>query len=220
MDTWKQTKLGPPDFKIIDWDRMRPGLHVDVYDEEWETAITAIEGRFRERFIRPADAIQEHDKTDASTLPEGRGFAIVAIDCLLLESLYGYEIGKRTQKRGETSAAFKDIFTTKPLFQTAFADGRAKTFGAAVRNGILHDGETRYGWIIWQGWEGGPLVEPRPDGRIVLYRDPFHTAVKAYLAEYFVALRIQADPKSASLRETFMKRVDDLCAKSKPKAQQ
>lgn len=217
METWKQTKLGPPDFKILDWDAMREDLRAETYDDKWETAIAGIEGRFRERFIKPADSVQEHDKNDNSTFPEGRGFAIVAIDCLLLESLYGYETGKRTKTSGETSAAFEDMLTTSALFKDAFADGRAKTFGAAVRNGILHDGETRYGWIIWQGWEGGPLVDPRPDGRIVLYRDPFHAAVKTYLAEYFVALRKRADPKSTGLRVTFLKRVDDLCKDSKPK---
>ena len=44
-----------------------------------------LESRLELAGLKPADAIQELDQTDRSPYAEGRGVAIVAIDCLLLE---------------------------------------------------------------------------------------------------------------------------------------
>lgn len=218
MEEWKRTKLGPPDFTVATWDKIRSKLRPEVYDATWQTPIAAIEGRFYERFVKPANAIQELDAKDPLLYPEGRGFAIVALDCLLLESLYGYETGKRTKSSGATSKAFETILTSKRRFKEWFVpEDRAASFAGAVRNGILHDGETRSGWIIWQGRVRGPLVTRLPDGRLVLYRDAFHAAVKACLDDYFAQLRNATDPASAKLRETFMNRLDTLCKESGPK---
>jgi hypothetical protein len=91
------------------------------------------------------------------------------------------------------------------------------SFRGAVRNGVLHADETREGWLIWQGWGGGPLVEAQPDGRVVLYCDAFHAGVKKCLAEYFMKLRRRDHPKSTELRRMFIDRVSVLYARSKPK---
>jgi hypothetical protein len=162
--------------------------------------------------MKPVDTILEKDQQEPG-LPEGRGFAIVALDCLLLESLYGYERGKRTEAR-ETGAAFADLLYKKSQFAGAFAQGRAAKFGAAVRNGLLHDGETRQGWLIWRG--DYPLVEDLGDGRLALYRDAFHKAVKACFKEYFDKLRSPSDPVGVELRKTFKARVSQLCKDSRP----
>ncbi len=151
------TKLGPK-FYVSTWDEIRGHLDPKQYDANWENAIAGIEGRFLERFVKPADAIQaldSLDNKDEALYPEGRGFALVAIDCLLLESLYGYERGKRTKSSRATSEAFEAILT-RPPFKDAFEqEDRAKTFGASIRNGLLHDGETRDRWLIWKGERHG-----------------------------------------------------------------
>jgi hypothetical protein len=199
------------------WEAIRTKLRTGTYDANWEAAIAGIEGRFKERFIQPADAIQELDKNDSLAFPEGRGFAIVALDCLLLESLYGYETGERTSSSRATTAAFENMLTSKVLFMQAFAPrGLAASFGRAVRNGLLHDDETRGGWIIWRGTAGGPLVQRRPDNRLVLYRDAFHAAVKASFAEYFATLRGAQDSDGLKLRKAFIDRVNALCKESEP----
>ncbi len=204
-------------FTIGVWDRMRGALDPQFYDQDWERAISGIEGRFTERFIKPADAIQQLDRGDSLQFPEGRGFAIVALDCLLLESLYGYEKGQRT-KVSETNTAFKEMLTAKPQFANAFSPATvAESFVKAVRNGLLHDGETREGWIIWQRDVGGSLVEIRSNNMKILYRDGFHAAVKEAVAEYFRKLRSTSASESVALRGAFVRRVDTLCNESKPK---
>jgi hypothetical protein len=217
MDQLREIKLGPS-FTTETWARIRAKLDSHTYDQNWEEAISGIQGRFTERFIKPADAIRQLDQADASGFPEGRGFAIVALDCLLLESLHGYKTGQRTKNSSATKAAFKTILTTYDQFAGAFtSEAVAETFARAVRNGLLHDGETRDGWIIWQGDIGGPIVEPRTDQTKVLYRDAFHAAVIAAVGEYFQKLRSTSSSDGPTLRRTFIQRVDKLCEDSRPK---
>jgi hypothetical protein len=219
MDDWKQTKLGPG-LTVASWEAIQGKLSDESYGADWETAIAGIEGRFQERFIKPADNIQamDRDTNEGPAFPEGRGFAIVALDCLLLESLYGYEMGKHTKGYGETKTAFTVLLGSRRQFAKAFVpEDRAALFAAAVRHGLLHDGETRHGWIIRQGRSNGPLVGRLSDDRLVLYRDPFHAAVKAYVAEYFEILRSSHDAERTKRRKAFRARVEELCKESKPR---
>ena len=199
---------------IAKWDAIKGRLRADSYNNDWQIAIEGIQSRFEERFIKPADAIRERDQND-SGFPEGRGFAIVALDCLLLESLYGYEKGNHTEAR-QTRGAFAELLEKKGQFANAFSKGLAGKFAAAVRNGLLHDGETRNGWLIWKGNQGDPITMDLRDGRLVLNRDPFHEAVKASVQEYFDRLRSPTDPSSVDLRIRFMARVNQLCDDSRP----
>lgn len=206
-----------PNFYTSTWERIKDGLVPERPDDTWEIAIAGIEGRFRERFETPADAIQALDKKDTSLYAEGRGFSIVALDCLLLEALHGFEQGKRTKSSNKTSKAFTKLLTTKPQFGEAFKQARrAETFGGAVRNGILHDGETREGWLVRQGKPNGPVVTAQGDWH-VLNRDAFHAAVKTCLADYFTKLRTADDARGVELRQAFKDRVDVLCKESEPK---
>ncbi|MDE3111734.1 MAG: hypothetical protein KGK34_02205 [Chloroflexota bacterium] len=209
-------KLGP-NFYTSTWERIKDRLDPEHPDDTWEIAIAGIEGRFRERFEKPADAIQDLDKKDSSLYAEGRGFSIVAIDCLLLEALHGYEQGKRTKDSKKTGKAFEKLLTSKTeFFGDVFKEGtRARTFGSAVRNGILHDGETRDGWLVRQGKPNGQVVTAQGEWQ-VLNRDAFHTAVKKCLADYFARLRSADDPKHVELRRAFKDRVDVLCKESEP----
>jgi len=214
MERWKRTKLGP-DFRITDWEALKDNLHPERYDEKWKVAIDGIHARFNERFVKPADAIQEKDRDDPDQhYPEGRGFAIVALDCLLLESLYGYGQGKHTGER-QTGKAFEHLLVNDVPFAGRFPKHLASSFAKAVRHGLLHDGETRHGWLIWQRPDDGgdAIVEDLGDGRFALYRDNFHAAVKSHLEEYFQKLR---KPGEVQLRSNFRTRVQQLCDESKP----
>lgn len=195
---------------------MREQLDPTRLDEQWQRAITAIERRFAARFIEPADALRKLDAADQGAFPEGRGFAILALDCLLIETLFGYRRGRRTLF-GETSDAFKAFLAGAPSFKDdAALRARIPSFATAVRNGVLHDGETREGWIVWKSGPPGILAEVLGDRRLVLYRDAFHSAVVAAQKEYFDALRAGAGTEEAELRARFRDRVDQLCDESSP----
>jgi hypothetical protein len=147
-DAWKQTLLAP-EFTVADWYALRDQLDPDRYDRQWRRVIGRIRLRLRERFIDPADALIGRDKR-FRRVAQGPGFAVLAIDCILIETLFGYERGAHTAVGG-TGPAFTAFLTHTPGFVKDFGVGdRAAAFGPAVRNGVLHDGETRQGWTVWK----------------------------------------------------------------------
>ena len=218
MRDWTDTVLGPgaaeskePAFTIKDWHDVRGRMRSDRYDEDWRRAIDAFQRRFTERFVRPVEAILERD---TSGIPEGRGFAVLALDCLLLESLYGYRKGRHT-KWGSTSEALEKVLLEEPFQKDFGRNDLAARFGRAVRNGILHDGETRDGWIVRKSYRSdAPIVEER-DGMTWIYRNEFHRAVTAYITAYFDRLR-HDNAEATALRENFKCRVNELCDDSAP----
>ncbi len=211
---WLRTVLGEG-LAVADWQRLRDRLDPARYDEQWERAFRAIEQRFAARFIEPADALLALDEQDVTVFPTGRGFAVLALDCLLVEMLHGYCSGSHTEY-GETAGAFEAFLSEEAMFgaDPALA-ARIPSFGRAVRNGLLHDGETREGWLIWKGRPDGPIARALSDGRAVVYRDAFHWAVRHRLSAYFTRLR-GASEENATLRARFRDRVDQLCEESAP----
>ena len=127
--------------------------------------IAFLERRYEERFFKPIHIL----KTNAGN-HRGFGFAIMALCSLLIESLQSYRYGLPTTYEAEYSQrlakfapppeyvinknehrngrqAFEDFFSLsvhKPLFPGV--DG--VKFYAAIRNGLLHQAQTKEGWRI------------------------------------------------------------------------
>ena len=68
-------------------------------EEDWLTAVNIVEDRIKARFIRWVDEIIEERYS---------GFVIVALDCLLLETLVGFQEGHPTRK---TKSAYVSFLT-------------------------------------------------------------------------------------------------------------
>jgi hypothetical protein len=65
------------------------------------------------------------------------GFAILAIDCLLIETLAAFVEGLETTD-GKSKATFCTFLTTRPKFKATFTFDIAKQFYEEFRCGILH----------------------------------------------------------------------------------
>src|SRR2546425_3631915 len=104
-----------------------------------------IRRRFNERYLDPV-----FDN------PKRHGFAMVAVCCLMVETLESFRNGwKSTSDKGKGEAAFCGFFQTHDEFK----DLRpvAHEFYRAVRCGILHQAETTHSWRIHR--ESGLFVE-------------------------------------------------------------
>jgi hypothetical protein len=130
--------------------------------------VAFLERRYEERFFKPIRALQSYTGHH-----KGFGFAIMALCSLLIESLQSYRYGlpttyepeyedalaqftppidyaieKREHRNGRR--AFKDFFSLdshRPLFPGV--DG--VVFYTAIRNGLLHQAQTKQGWRIRTG---------------------------------------------------------------------
>ena len=97
-------------------------------------------------------------------------------------------------------------FLQRPAFCDAFKETKiANSFLNGIRNGILHDAETRK-WVIWRDEPTGRIVEQEQDG-FAVNRSLFYAAVKQEFESY---LREVRDPTKENLRQRFKKKMDDL----------
>jgi hypothetical protein len=149
-------------------------LPLDSDDEaEWLKAIDIVENRIKGRFVRWIDSM---------VAEKFSGFAVVALDCLLIETLIGF-------MTGEPSEGPDALLTNKiGSGELKFTVEQAQRFRDDVRNAVIHDAETRRGWIIRPGKPDGQILTI--DGEnISLNRTAFHFALSRELEAWLAKLR-------------------------------
>jgi hypothetical protein len=228
-------------FTDAQWNELRKRLSQDesVGDEgAWRCAFDVFERRIRERFLSCVEALQRNDPkldiavsadaaADCSTLPADSrsdvvvpGFAIMALCCLLIETLQAfreaqqstpvtgpctYPHGRCIPPEPSTIDAFRK-FLQLPSFRGEFADDKVvRSFVTGVRNGIFHEAETRR-WAVWREEPKDRIIEPEARGYAV-NRTAFYEAVKAEFYNYLDDIR---NPSNTTLRGRFIKKMDDI----------
>lgn len=193
-------------FSSTDWENLLQRLDHD--EGAWSEAIGVFERRMNGRFFKCIDALVKADtKPDlnsSSSPPNAHcipGFSIMALCCLLVETLQGFRTG--------ASPYTKELFIKflrRPAFGAAFAEDKiAECFVNGIRHGILHEAETRK-WVIWRE-APSQIAEPREDG-YALNRTLFYDAVKQEFESYLKEL---SDPGSLELRQKFKEKMNHLC---------
>jgi len=91
-----------------------------------------IKARFTERFINPIRNSDMH------------GFTIMAICCLMIESIQSFREGRRESENVQN--VFQRFLEDSNSFN--FSSSLAISIYSGIRNGILHQAETKNGWKI------------------------------------------------------------------------
>jgi hypothetical protein len=169
---------------------------LDVATQEWSEVLDAFERRMMERFWGP---IHQLEVDDALIRP---GFAIVALCCMVIETLNSFENGSPLASRGPSKLRFIEFLEER----IGMAHADAVSLYRAVRNKLLHDGETRENWKILRG-KDKEIVTKQQFAR-VLNRIPFRKALEREYRLYCGRLRMQ---DQAELRKHFLSRLNILC---------
>ena len=188
-----------------------PGVHVSKWRaldldqapdaEDWSTAREIFCARISDRYLDPVDLLVEHEaKTPA--LARRFGFTILAIDCLLVETLQAFRWG-RADTKGKSKRAFRTFLTERERFAPHFSSAKADQFYNDYRCGILHQAEVGGTSKVWSV---GALVQDGPSGMIV-NRTLFHRYLKDEVNLYIQDL---ATPDQVSLRTAFRKKMDHV----------
>lgn len=178
------------DWKSLDFDT----------EQDWQTAIDIFEDRIRYRFLKVVDAIEQS---------EGAGFAVMALDCLLIETLQQFYEGVAQTPQSESWKFFRD-FLTQTSFGESFDETQADLFYGSIRNGILHQAETKASSRIWTR-EGARLVSFSRDGKgLLIHRRLFHQQLESEFKDYVERLR-QKDAPNEQLRKKFKTKMDAIC---------
>jgi len=152
-----------------------------------------IRQRFNERYLDP---ILDNDKR--------HGFAMLAICCLMVETLESFRNGwKDTSERGKSEAAFCQFFQAHDEFQELRPV--AHEFYRAVRCGILHQAETTRNWRVHR--DHGLFREK--DGVRWVSAFEFGKGLKAVLDHYHAQL--SASDWSSSVWVNARKKIQAIC---------
>lgn len=202
----------PDDFEIAPGHRVRgwKSLILDKNDSstssDWTKAIAILDARIRRRLIEPAQLLID---AESGKSRGENGFAVLAIDFLLVETIQGFREGLTNHNR-KSKALFKAFLTSWPAFKACVPQGgNANDLAASVyeqgRCALHHTGSTDRITVR----KSGKIFDFCDDGRIVINRTLLHqelvNAFDAYLAELKV-------PANAVLRKKFKQKMDHICS--------
>jgi hypothetical protein len=157
---------------------------------DWSKAIDIFECRIRKRFLDPINYLIDEDRrqfeicqvtgnTDIPTF----GFAILALDCLLAETLQGIRTGI-TDHKGKSKNLFKSFMSESHSVKEAFGDNNtAAHFFDWIRCELLHRGTIGENFTV-TGKDDAPLHK---DGQI--NRTKFHECIEAEFKSMLKILR-------------------------------
>jgi len=182
-----------PNFTDADW----KGLDL-TKEPDWLRAIEAFRLRIDERFLKPVRTILSFSRS---------GFAILALDSLLVETLQQAIEGMQDTPRGDAASYFS-VFLKQPAFRGAFNDTSAELFRDTIRNGILHRAEVKGSSLVRRG---GPVVQLTPGGDGVIVNPVlFHCYLEDAFQDYIEDLK----RPSSALRRPFRDKMEFIAGKN------
>jgi hypothetical protein len=180
-----------PKYRAADWTAL------DLSKESgWKAAVAILRDRMNGRFFSIVEQIQ----TDGFS-----GFAVLALDCLLIESLQQFREGVDTTPPNKCREYFEN-FLTQTSFGEHFSNSTAAKFYDQFRCGILHQAEIKKTSKVHRS---GALVQATPDGEgLIINRKKFHSELRRVFAAYLDGL---LDGANLQLRNNFKRKMDYIC---------
>ena len=117
-----------------DYNRLNLTDHANA---DWQTAFDYLDKRLTERYIEPVEVLR-NSESDKSASDKKFGFTVLAIDCLLIETIQSFYEGV-TNSHGQSQRLFKNFLTQRDNFKAFFpTKNAAGDFYINFRCGILH----------------------------------------------------------------------------------
>lgn len=192
-----------PKYTVAFW----RGLELDPDNpkqEDWLKAVDVLRDRIHGRFITPAQTLIDVDRGNKQ---QTFGFAILALDCLVLETIQGFKEGVPNHT-GHSTRLFKEFLSNWQPFISCLDAGmvaadKAVEFYKQGRCALHHSGATERMTVK----VSGPMMK-FDNGDIAVNRTLFHTELVAEFDRYLAAL---TDPASVDLRKKFLLKMNPIC---------
>jgi hypothetical protein len=166
-------------------------------EDGWRRAIGVVEDRIEGRWLKWVDQIIQGSYS---------GFAVLVLDCVVLESIWGFQNGKAVPHRHEREV-YREILSSRRF---RWSEAVSDDFRGFVRNGLMHDAETRGLWLVEATIPKGTIVKRDvAGGGYVLNRTKFHKAVRGTFQDWLDTLRAGDVDSRLNMR----KRMDEIIAK-------
>lgn len=207
-------------FTAGDWRRRKKHLTLGENSENWQSAYNDFfVERLYTRYFNPIQQIIN------LKLGKGEGFAVVALQCSLIEflstTLEGKNLtldkkgGDNTYRPYEAKIFFKKFLREQNPFlkyfpcednETDCPNDPANDFYSNVRCGLLHEARTKNYWKIHEGIIDGPAICYNSDTNKIIYRDRLQSELEKFVKSY--GKRLQHCKK---LQEAFKTKIEGLC---------
>ncbi len=212
---------------VTDWQKFVPILKKDPSPENWNEAYNRfLYERINTRYFKPIELLEDHGKN------EGEGFAIVTIQCCLIEFLASIRLRTTFTKPDTKKCNVSDctnkiidntnkinpskIFTSfiksnKPFATFFDSSNKADSFYHGIRCSLLHDAQTRDKWLIRAKVRDEKLPKDAliswngPTQKKILFRNNLQQALETYLVEYSKDLQ-----QCKSLQAAFIKKFNSF----------
>ena len=184
-----------PHFTCDDWEDIAFSK-----EDEWQKAIDIFEDRIDGRFIKIIDKIEGY---------EFSGFAVLALDSLLIETLQQFREGVPKTPNGKSQDYFVS-FLTETSFCKFFDQNKAEIFYKQIRCGILHQAEIGGSSRVLIRQQV-PLIRLAKDRNgLIINRKLFHKQLVKEFENYVSQLR-KTNPPDEKLRSNFKEKMDYIC---------
>jgi hypothetical protein len=182
-----------PKYSVDDWKALTFST-----EEDWQRAIDIFEDRIRGRFLKFINVIKDYKFS---------GFAVLALDCLLIETLQQFREGEPETPYKKENEYFVS-FLTETSFSKFFDKNKAKKFYKQIRCGILHQAEVKKNSLV-RKCKDEPLVRLTEDSKgLIVNRKLFHEQLVKVFEEYLCCLR---DPSAKGQRDKLKKKMNYIC---------
>ncbi len=194
-----------PGYRVRNWESLTLDENAPT-SSDWTEAIAIFDARIRRRFIEPAQLLIDVENGNKRGT---NGFAVLAIDFLLIETIAGFREGLTNHNR-KSKALFKAFLTNWPTFIACVPEGRnADDLAVSVyeqgRCALHHTGSTDR---IIVG-KSGKVFAFFDDGRIVINRSRLHQGLTKAFSDYLSELMV---PANTDLRKKFRQKMDHICS--------
>ncbi len=180
-------------YSADDWKKLRFKSETD-----WDLGVAMFEDRVETRYL-------EHIRT---LLPrQTSGFAVLALDSALIETLEQFRRGKPKTPYGQGEKYFVS-FLTETAFNQHFDRPLAVLFYKTIRCGLLHQSEAEGTSRIKRGTGLALVSYTVGQSGIVINTRGFHELLEQVIHEYAAELR---KCESASQRQAFRRKMNYIC---------
>jgi hypothetical protein len=155
-----------PNYTAADWRKLNRQKVA-----HWPLAVAIVRDRLEGRFLKFADMCLDQPFS---------GFIVLAIDCLLAETIEQFIEGRKHSE--DISGRVFRSFLERQEFQPYFDENARIAFYEDIRCGLLHQAEAKKKWLIRR--KQPELLRLVGDGYIIDV-ERFHAALKASLEAYF-----------------------------------
>lgn len=180
-------------------------LKQDSCDEKWGCAINIFKQRFWQRYFNPIKKLTSIAPTSTSDNPSTFGFIILGTCFLLIETLAGFEDGRKSHETKSKELCVKGLRKFNLCDESGkcriVEDGEAKKLYSIGRCALLHSAGTEGVQVT----TSGPSITKISDDEFIMNRTKFSFEVEEMYTEY---LKDLSNKDNILFRDNFIKKMN------------